>query len=318
MSENRVLWLAGLIFAAVVLTTYWRNRNPITEVDENGEELELPPKSAWRRFFGWVAITILVLASIGIFAIASQRDEEALSARLEFEMSKEQAYTRTNEQLATKEVELKDAEARVMSLRESVDKFSQVEKDAAKLREQLAAAEAQLKETKIQLEEANRKAKELTAGDEARKAEKRRQDEQIAALEDALRTAKVQVSRNEISFGEDAVLFPTDKWDIECANKDVMAKVIAYTTYKMGTTPLSAVISGYTDDTGTPAHNKALSERRANSVLNYLTAAGIPSGRMSAIGHGMDRPVPLKSAASAPLSVAEVRKRNRRVEIKFE
>jgi outer membrane protein OmpA-like peptidoglycan-associated protein len=38
-------------------------------------------------------------------------------------------------------------------------------------------------------------------------------------------------------------------------------------------------IGGYTDSTGSPAHNLGLSERRAQSVADYLTGHGISAGR---------------------------------------
>jgi outer membrane protein OmpA-like peptidoglycan-associated protein len=66
-------------------------------------------------------------------------------------------------------------------------------------------------------------------------------------------------------------------------------------------------IQGHTDDSGTPDHNKELSEARANAVLTWLVAHGIDPARLSAHGYGQERPI---SPNVSPLS----RARNRRVQ----
>jgi len=66
-------------------------------------------------------------------------------------------------------------------------------------------------------------------------------------------------------------------------------------------------IQGHTDDSGTAEHNKALSEARANAVLQWLVAHGIDSGRLSAHGYGQERPI-------SPNVSPQSRARNRRVQ----
>jgi OOP family OmpA-OmpF porin len=68
-------------------------------------------------------------------------------------------------------------------------------------------------------------------------------------------------------------------------------------------------VQGHTDSTGARSYNQKLSERRAQSVVNYLKKEGIAANRMSAKGYGMDQPMDTNSTA-------EGRARNRRVEIK--
>lgn len=68
-------------------------------------------------------------------------------------------------------------------------------------------------------------------------------------------------------------------------------------------------ITGYTDSVGSDAYNLKLSERRAVSVANYLTAAGVPQGNIVAVsGAGETQPV-------ADNATAEGRAQNRRVTI---
>lgn len=67
-------------------------------------------------------------------------------------------------------------------------------------------------------------------------------------------------------------------------------------------------VQGHTDSTGTAEHNQVLSERRANSVRDYLIDNGVASRNITAVGYGETRP---KSSNSTP----EGRQANRRVEI---
>ena len=71
---------------------------------------------------------------------------------------------------------------------------------------------------------------------------------------------------------------------------------------------LKLAINGYTDETGTDAHNLTLSDDRAKSVMAALVAAGIPAARLQAKGYGKTNPV-------APNSDEAGKAANRRVEL---
>jgi OOP family OmpA-OmpF porin len=74
---------------------------------------------------------------------------------------------------------------------------------------------------------------------------------------------------------------------------------------------VSVQVAGYTDSTGTDAYNQGLSERRANSVLDYLSSHGIDSSRLSAVGFGEGNPV-------GDNATADGRAQNRRVELNIQ
>jgi outer membrane protein OmpA-like peptidoglycan-associated protein len=76
-------------------------------------------------------------------------------------------------------------------------------------------------------------------------------------------------------------------------------------------TDLHLVIDGYTDNTGNPAYNLVLSQKRVDAVKKYLVQKGIDAARIKATGHGQDNPV-------ADNSTREGRAQNRRVEMKVE
>jgi outer membrane protein OmpA-like peptidoglycan-associated protein len=67
-------------------------------------------------------------------------------------------------------------------------------------------------------------------------------------------------------------------------------------------------IEGYTDSRGSDDLNQALSERRAETVRNFLIAQGLPGDHINAVGLGASSPV-------ADNTTAEGRADNRRVEI---
>ena len=68
-------------------------------------------------------------------------------------------------------------------------------------------------------------------------------------------------------------------------------------------------VSGYTDSTGAASHNMRLSQRRAESVLQYLKSNGLRSENYSAQGFGAANPVASNSTTAG-------RAKNRRVEIR--
>jgi len=69
-------------------------------------------------------------------------------------------------------------------------------------------------------------------------------------------------------------------------------------------------ISGHTDDVGDDALNLELSQKRAESVRNYLIKNGIASNRVTAKGYGETQPI-------ADNSTPEGKAKNRRTEVKI-
>lgn len=69
-------------------------------------------------------------------------------------------------------------------------------------------------------------------------------------------------------------------------------------------------ISGHTDSTASATYNQNLSQRRAQSVVDYLITRGIPAKNLVAKGYGEEKPV-------ADNGLEEGRSLNRRVEFRF-
>jgi OOP family OmpA-OmpF porin len=99
--------------------------------------------------------------------------------------------------------------------------------------------------------------------------------------------------------------FDINKTDIRPEYNDEVAKAGDFLKKYPTTT---AVIEGHTDNVGTPEHNLELSQRRAESVVNYLVEHfGIERSRLTPKGYGLTRPV-------ADNSTDEGKQKNRRME----
>lgn len=84
---------------------------------------------------------------------------------------------------------------------------------------------------------------------------------------------------------------------------------IAFVARSLRDNPNSTVrVIGHTDNTGSTAHNQALSERRAAAVAAILTGNGVQPGRVQTAGVGYNQPIASNDTPGG-------RAQNRRVEI---
>ena len=128
-------------------------------------------------------------------------------------------------------------------------------------------------------------------------------DQQIA-LGDAVIWQNRPVIINNLQFAFDsAVLTDGDKAILDNAYTRL-------TTYKeLFRAKTSHIdVTGFTDSTGPEDYNQGLSERRANSVADYMASKGTPRESMIVKGMGEANPV-------ADNSTREGRALNRRVEL---
>ena len=113
-------------------------------------------------------------------------------------------------------------------------------------------------------------------------------DLEMAATPDSVLPAAVcQEELNRLA-AQNTVLFETGEAAIQDHSYGFLDR-IAYAALKCGDVRLE--ISGHTDSDGSEADNLALSERRAQAVLEFMVAAGVSADRMEAIGYGESRPL---------------------------
>lgn len=86
----------------------------------------------------------------------------------------------------------------------------------------------------------------------------------------------------------DRVFFESDSAELTStatATLDKQAQWLArYPRYQI-------TVEGHADERGTREYNFALGARRAETTKNYLTAKGVPAGRMRTTSYGKERPV---------------------------
>jgi len=129
-------------------------------------------------------------------------------------------------------------------------------------------------------------------------------------LQSRLQGALSQVADTRESARGLIVNLPDILFDLGQANLKTEAKyVISQLSGILLLMPdLNLRIEGHTDSTGTPSGNLRLSQKRADSVFDFISGQGITATRMTTAGYGQDKPI-------ADNTTNEGRKKNRRVEI---
>ena len=132
-------------------------------------------------------------------------------------------------------------------------------------------------------------------------------DKQKAELE-AIEGAQVEsVNQGEaikVTF-ESGILFASNSSTLNSASRSSLDK---FATSLQNNPDTDVKIYGHTDSSGSDAINNPLSQRRAESVYNYLLSRGLSGSRIESQGFGSSQPV-------ADNSTSAGKSQNRRVEV---
>jgi len=214
------------------------------------------------------------------------------------------------------EGELKNCDLAIELLRTQLSKIA-LQKNLDSLRKEISL----VKDTLIDLWASDAKgAKSLNAAlsDERNRLEKlnKQKDSLLAAQKaeadkklEALRSKTIDVykdARGTILAMSGDILFEFKKADLKQELKENLAEVAAI--LKNLLTEANVTVEGHTDNVGSAASNKTLSEQRATAVLNYLVERGVDKKRLKAVGLGLTKPI-------ADNNTEEGRAKNRRVEL---
>ncbi|ENW91767.1 OmpA family protein [Acinetobacter dispersus] len=129
----------------------------------------------------------------------------------------------------------------------------------------------------------------------------------LNAAQDALAnidTNKVDINEVIKALNLQIINFATGSNQIPDENKAILDK--AATLLKTAK-DAKLTVAGYTDSTGNADSNKALSQKRAQAVVDYIVSQGVDAAQLTAVGHGADNPV-------ADNATEEGRFKNRRIE----
>lgn len=196
-----------------------------------------------------------------------------------------------------------EAQQRELQLNIEQQARDRAQKEAAEAARRAAEAEAQARQAEMQAQQlanekqqlANEKTQAELATEQAR-----------AQLQKALsQVAETRETTRGLIVNLPDILFDFNKSTLRPEGREVLSKIagilLVAKDYRMK-------LEGYTDIIGSDAYNLKLSQRRADSVHDYLAQAGISPDRMESVGFGKTNPVASNATAAG-------RQKNRRVEI---
>jgi outer membrane protein OmpA-like peptidoglycan-associated protein len=170
------------------------------------------------------------------------------------------------------------------------------EADQAKMQAQ--AAQSQAEAATVAAQNAQMQAQNAESATRDAQARSAALEAQLADLSAQKTERGIVITLGDVLFGTDQAALTPD--GMRTANK--LGNVLANNPQR------TVLIEGYTDSTGSSAHNLELSQRRADSVRKALTDMGISRDRIATHGYGNAFPAAGNDSASG-------RQMNRRVEI---
>jgi outer membrane protein OmpA-like peptidoglycan-associated protein len=225
-----------------------------------------------------------------------KRRQDAEQARLQAEAAKAEAVRMKQEaekaaaDAARQKQEAEQATAAAVAQQQAAQAAAeQAARDKAAAVDQQRAAEAEAD-----------KARQAAARAEAEKADLRAQ--LLNQLNSILQTRD---SARGLIVNMSDVLFDTGSYTLKPGAREKLAKISGILLAHPG---LTLQIEGHTDSVGTDEFNQQLSERRSDSVRDFLAENGVPASTITARGFGKSQPV-------ATNDTADGRQRNRRVEL---
>src|SRR5207249_7638451 len=135
-------------------------------------------------------------------------------------------------------------------------------------------AEAEARQAQERAEQAHQRADEAQKDKEQAVAEaeriRREREEELIRLQDAL--GKIAETRRTamglvMNLDSNAIQFEFDKAALRSANREVLSRIagilLTFKGYRI-------TVNGHTDDVGSEAYNQELSEKRAQTVRDYM------------------------------------------------
>lgn len=124
-------------------------------------------------------------------------------------------------------------------------------------------------------------------------------------------TASITVTSQELLVRLNWVFFDFDRAVLTPVGRDSLDKVIATLNQR---TEMRIAVEGHTDPYGSDDYNMALSNRRVQAVVDYLTRGGVAMSRIAQKGFG-EQCLVLDDDHTRPVRSKDEHRTNRRVEI---
>lgn len=196
------------------------------------------------------------------------------------------------EEEARKKAEVERQAAKVATEVEAA-KLRKAEADAEAAR--LAAERKQIERERLQAEaDAKRLSEEAQEKEASRAARLKQKQQEAKRCEDLLRS----------TAAEGTIRFALARANLTAKSRPTLNKLVKIVK---DCPNFKIEIEGHTDSQGLPTRNMSLSEKRAQSVVDYLKKQGVDGKRLTAVGYGETRPI-------ASNETAVGRAKNRRIE----
>ena len=221
--------------------------------------------------------------------IKQEDDAEQRAARAQAEQNAQSAQDEARQaQLAQQQAEKAQQDAQLRQQQEA----------AQRAQAEAAAAEAQARARQAQLAQQQAEQSAQQASQQAEQARERLRTQLNAVLQ-------TQETARGLIMNLSDVLFDFNKYSLKPEAREKLAKIsgilLAYPDLKVQ-------VEGYTDNIGSDEYNQNLSEKRADSVRDYLVSQNVPEMNVTAEGYGKSNPIADNSTSSG-------RAQNRRVEL---
>jgi outer membrane protein OmpA-like peptidoglycan-associated protein len=249
-----------------------------------------------------------------------ERAEEARVIAVQKKSEEDAQAAADAERKAAAEREAKarsDAAAETLRRQQADEARAQAEQarvDAERMKQQADAAAAAAAKSQQEAEAARQaalaqqqaaEAQAEQARQAAAQAEKERADMRAQLLAQLNAVLQTQDTARGLIVNMSDVLFDFGKYTLKPAAREKLAKISGIVMAHPG---LTLQIEGYTDSVGSDEVNQQLSERRADTVRDFLIEQGVPGSGVSAQGFGKANPV-------ASNDTPDGRQKNRRVQL---
>ena len=250
-----------------------------------------------RSGFLWFAGLALVVLGILFYVLLVRLDRIDKEVR-QVNTQVQQASMKADVASANASAALDRASHAEQNAQQAASQREQAEKQRTQAQQQAQQAQQQAQAAQQQAAQAEAKAEEYR---KQREAELDRLQQTLGQIASTRRTAMGLV----MTLGSKSIRFAFDQSTLRTEDKEVLSRIAGILSILKG---YQIYVYGYTDDIGTREYNQKLSERRAQSVYDYLVKNGLDPNIMTTKGFGEADPL-------VPGDTPKDRAINRRVEI---
>jgi outer membrane protein OmpA-like peptidoglycan-associated protein len=252
--------------------------------------------SAQSRFM-WLVGLVLVVLGVLFYVVLARLDRVDREVH-QLNTQADQTSTKAQAAAANAAAALVRAANAEQSAQQAASQRDVAQQQKSQAQQQAQQAEQQAQAAQQQAAQAQAKAEEYR---KQRQAELDNLQQTLGQIASTRRTALGLV----MTLGSKSIRFGFDKSSLRPEDREVLSRIAGILSTLKG---YQISVYGYTDDIGTKDYNQKLSERRAQSVYDYLAHNGLDPAIMSTKGFGEADPLVTGDSEQA-------RATNRRVEI---